>query len=678
MKSNKDIMNGAPERLPPLREVNHRIPIMDENKRYKYHSPRCPDSLKPELIEKIAQYTRAGWWEPIQVDQVAPMLCVHKKTMALRTVVDGRQRNENTLKDVTPLPDQDLIRLDVARAKIRSKIDLSDAYEQVRIVPSDVPKMAFATIYGTFASNVMQQGDCNAPSTFQRSMNTIFHDYIGIFMHTYLDDLFVYSDMIEEHQIHLERVFAQLRKHEFYLRKDKCELYADSIGCLGHRIDDKGLHTDADKMAKIREWNTPCNFNDVQRFLGLVQYLAHFLPDVTAYTSPLASITANGTPFSWRPIHEKCFQTIKAMCCWTPILRPIDHRKDEPIWIICDALAYRTGAMYGQGPTWQTCRPAGFMSKKFTDAQRNYHVFEQETLAILEALLKWEDKLLGYRIHVVTDHKALEFFKMQLRLSGRQTRWMEYLARFDFDIRYVKGELNKVADALSWYYEHDYWTEVPEIQDYVNADVRLDPDHDDLPKERLFEVEEKVIESRVQDANAKKIQVEIRALRECVQERDVLAEIMSQNRNETLRSREVTTDDEPTVVKSRVKGENLRKTMANDKTFEEDILKGYEEDVFFGRITKKNEENPLFRIHNGLVWTQNRGGEEVLCIPLAKSLETTIWARIVEQAHQVVGHFGSQRTSDYIRRWYWWLRIHSDIEKYCRSCEMCARSKGEC
>jgi hypothetical protein len=149
------------------------------------------------------------------------------------------------------------------------------------------------------------------------------------------------------------------------------------------------------------------------------------------------------------------------------------------------------------------------MSKKFTDAQWNYRVFEQETLAILEALLKWEDKLLGYRIHVVTDHKTLEFFKTQLRLSGRQTRWMEYLVRFDFDIRYVKGELNKVADMLSWYYKHNYWTEVPEIQDYVNTDVRLDPDHDDLPKEHLFEVKEKVIESKVQDMNTKKIQVEI-------------------------------------------------------------------------------------------------------------------------------------------------------------------------
>ena len=92
--------------------------------------------------------------------------------------------------------------------------------------------------------------------------------------------------------------------------------------------------------------------------------------------------------------------------------------------------------MNGQGPTWQTCRPAGFMSKKFTIAQHNYRVFEMETIAILEGLLKWEDKLIGNRIHVVTDHRALEFFKTQRRLSSHQMRWMEYLSRFNYDIQY--------------------------------------------------------------------------------------------------------------------------------------------------------------------------------------------------------------------------------------------------
>ena len=139
---------------------------------------------------------------------------------------------------MSPLPDQDVICLDIARAKICSKIDLSDAYEQICIIPEDMHKMAFATIYGTFVSNVMQQGNCN------------------------------------------------------------------KVNCLGHMIDEKGLHMDADKMAKIRDWNRLCNFNNIQRFLGLVQYLAHFLPDITLYTGPLVSMTMNGTPFYWKPLRN--------------------------------------------------------------------------------------------------------------------------------------------------------------------------------------------------------------------------------------------------------------------------------------------------------------------------------------------------------------------------------------
>ena len=102
-------MNGAPDRLPPLWEVNHQIPLIDRNKRYKYHTSRCPDSLKNELSKKIKCYTCAEWWEPTQAEQAALMLCIRKKNNTLQTVVDGQQQNDNMVKDVTPLPDQDII-----------------------------------------------------------------------------------------------------------------------------------------------------------------------------------------------------------------------------------------------------------------------------------------------------------------------------------------------------------------------------------------------------------------------------------------------------------------------------------------------------------------------------------------------------------------------------------------
>jgi regulator of PEP synthase PpsR (kinase-PPPase family) len=78
-----------------------------------------------------------------------------------------------------PLPDQDAIHKDVAWAKYRSKINLADTYEQVQVEPNDVQKTVFSTIMGTYISNVLQQGDCNTPATFQRLMTSIFWDVIG-------------------------------------------------------------------------------------------------------------------------------------------------------------------------------------------------------------------------------------------------------------------------------------------------------------------------------------------------------------------------------------------------------------------------------------------------------------------------------------------------------------------
>jgi hypothetical protein len=143
-------------------------------------------------------------------------------------------------------------------------------------------------------------------------------------------------------------------------------------------------------MAKIRDWKIPQNLKEVQRFLSLVQYIAQFMPDVSTWTTPLSAVASNGHAWNWRPIHDKAFESIKALACKVPILKPIDPNNGEPIWVICDGSKLGIGAMYGQGKTWQTCRPAGFMSKKFTNAQRNYRTYEHEIIAILEALIKWE------------------------------------------------------------------------------------------------------------------------------------------------------------------------------------------------------------------------------------------------------------------------------------------------
>ena len=68
------------------------------------------------------------------------------------------------------------------------------------------------------------------------------------------------------------------------------------------------------------------------------------------------------------------------------------------------------------------------MSKKLGDTQQNYRTFEHETLAIIKALLKWEEKLLGFRFTIVTDHKALAYLNTQLKLLSRQIYWIDYMS----------------------------------------------------------------------------------------------------------------------------------------------------------------------------------------------------------------------------------------------------------
>ena len=134
---------------------------------------------------------------------------------------------------------------------------MTEAYEQTHIRPEDVRKMTFSTIFGTFQSWVMQMGDCNSPYTFQQLMTTIFQDFPRRLVHVYLDDIFIYSQSIREHIEHIMKVLQQLRELQFYLSRSKLDLFSDKTDCLGHVIDENGIHAELDKMQWIREWRIP-------------------------------------------------------------------------------------------------------------------------------------------------------------------------------------------------------------------------------------------------------------------------------------------------------------------------------------------------------------------------------------------------------------------------------------
>jgi Reverse transcriptase (RNA-dependent DNA polymerase) len=177
----------------------------------------------------------------------------------LRTVFDLSERNKNTAKLTSPLPDQEGILRRAASHPFRSMIDLAAAYEQVRIEPDHVEHTAMTTPDGNMVSLVIQQGDCNVRATYQTLMNHLFSAHIGRFMDVYLDDIIIYSDTLQEHVKHVKLVLDILKKEKFYVSKKKLNFLQPELKLLGRIIDDSGIRMDPDKVESVANWKVPMN-----------------------------------------------------------------------------------------------------------------------------------------------------------------------------------------------------------------------------------------------------------------------------------------------------------------------------------------------------------------------------------------------------------------------------------
>ncbi len=155
-----------------------------------------------------------------------------------------------------------------------------------------------------------------------------------------------------------------------------------------------------------------------------------------------------------------------------------------PIWMITDGCSTGVSGLVAQGAEWKTAHIAAFYSAKLNPAQQNYATHEVELLAGLETMLRHCDLLQGAKFKWVTDHKGLTYFLNQKNLSGRQARWLEKISSFNFEVVYVPGTKNVVADALSHIYSNDAPGTVRARSEYTYHDVvndDVDIIKDDLP-----------------------------------------------------------------------------------------------------------------------------------------------------------------------------------------------------
>jgi hypothetical protein len=474
--------------LPPLRDINHEIPIIDHSRKYSWRPSRCPDALLDQWLDKKDRYIRTGRWKPMPASNAVPMLLLPKprkpgEPLKLRTVVDLRERNANTKKLSSPLPDIDAILRKVAAAKYRSSIDLTDAYEQIRVRPEHVPLTAMTTPNGTMVSEVMQQGDCNASATFQMIMMSIFGPYIGDFLEIYLDDGFIFSETLENHAKQVKLVIDLLRKHKFYVSERKLHFLQKEMKILGRLIVNGGIQMDPDKVDVLCNWKAPTNRDLLRGFLGSAGYLADDMDRVRIPMGILSELTGDTVPFRWEYTHQRAFDDIKskAVICKGHFRRPLRYGIEAPpINVVTDGCITGIAGVVSQGNDWRNATVAAFYSAKLNPAQQNYPVHEIGMLAGLETMMRHKDILQGAKFRWYTDHKGLINLYRQRDLSPRQARWMEKLSQFDFEIEYVPGSENILSDALSRLYSNETTGTVRSRSEYTYHDV-VDEDGPQAP-----------------------------------------------------------------------------------------------------------------------------------------------------------------------------------------------------
>lgn len=697
--------------LPPLRKINHRIPLVDPDKVYPWRPSRVPEALRAQWVTKRDAYLTTGRWKIATGSSACPMLLITKpgsNPPKLRTVVDLRERNANTKKMASPLPDIHTLLSRVASKRYRSLMDGQDAYEQIRVEPSDVPRTLMITPDGTMVSNVLQLGDANGVATFMAVMTDLFLPYLGVWMDVYLDDIIIYSDTLEEHVQRVKFVMDTLREARFYLAADKLHFLPKELKLLGHVITDDGIKLDPFKVDSVVAWKTPTTKEALRRFLGSVGYLTSNLSHVRIPMGILSALTGEGTPFRWTFTEQRAFDEVRNIVEQARDLArvAIDYSPGAPpVNLVTDGCSIGIAGCISQGDDWRAAPVVTFYSAKLSSAQQNYAVHEIELLAGVETMVRYRHLLLGLKFRWFTDHKGLIYVLKQKGLTGRQARWLEKLSEFDFEVVYVPGEQNTLADALSRMYSDDRPGTVRAPSEYTLSDGAMSSIPVSMVSMPLLVGAEAIADSLsirtivASDApetgrpeTAREFSKRIKRVRLKLRPESGQEGGKKPETTETADSPRVETPDRAQGISSNLEEQVTQETLteglvnptlievvtSDDEGFDfPSCLKGrYSEDEFFKHVLEKPREFKNFEIKDGLVFLSREGGT-ALCIPRCSINGRSVREIIISHAHSILAHLGSQKTISYLRDQVWWKDMNRDITKYCETCSTCKRSKPD-
>ncbi|KAK3737375.1 hypothetical protein QZH41_002290 [Actinostola sp. cb2023] len=202
----------------------------------------------------------------------------------------------------------------VDRHRFLTRDQASDARSGFWQIPLDDESSTlttFATPYGRYRFTRMPFGIHSAQEVFHKRLHELFQDLSGV--ETDIDDILVWGRTREEHDERLAKTLQRARESNLKLNPDKCKIRRTKILYIGHVLTTDGVKPDVSKLEAITSMPTPEDKHGIQRLLGMVNYVAKFLPNISEVTSPLRELLKKDVAWHWTERYEQSFNDIKKL-----------------------------------------------------------------------------------------------------------------------------------------------------------------------------------------------------------------------------------------------------------------------------------------------------------------------------------------------------------------------------
>ena len=291
----------------------------------------------------------------------------------------------------------------------------------------------------------------NALATFQRLMNKVMRPIKAKFredIQIYMDNIIItIKNNLTYHREVVRTVLLAMRNASLFLKPKKCKFEKQVVEYLGLLLDGDTIKPDPSKVEGMRSWPiTLKTVKDVHNTLEVLNYNHAFIPGFAKIAKSLTNLLKKDTPFIWTERHTNVVQQLIDKVINQPVLVHPDPQKDFELKV--DTLNYATGAILFQWDKKGKIQPIGYHSKTFSDAERNYNIYNKELTAIDQGLANWWHLLLKNKVIIHMDHTNLTYYQHPYKLNDRAWQAIARLMQYNIIIKHKPGIHNR-ADALS-------------------------------------------------------------------------------------------------------------------------------------------------------------------------------------------------------------------------------------